>query len=209
MNVISQNTQEVSSWFDWQKSQNASGLAEKSTKENNKDLKTDKISDKQELTSQEKREVNSLRMRDEAVRNHERAHLQVAGRWANSGANYSFKRGPDNKLYAVAGEVNIDIGEGRTPDETIQKMQVIKRAALAPVDPSAQDKRVAARAASIEFQARMEKNQEAAKKLSEDLKYDETENKSKSEIENKTKNNQLYNDYLNTVFSGLHINKKA
>ena len=211
MNVISQNKQKFSSWIEWQKNQKEISPAEKSTEEINKNLKQDKTSDKLELTEQEKKEVTSLKMRDQSVRNHERAHLQAAGKWASSGASYSFKRGPDNKLYAVAGEVNIDISEERTPEETIEKMKVVKRAALAPADPSPQDKRVAAKAAAIEFRARMEKSQETAKKLSEKdesaNKYNETEKN--NEVEDKNKNNKLYDDYLNMVFSGLNIDKKA
>jgi hypothetical protein len=202
MNVISLNRQESSYWVDWQKNQNATSLADKSTTEkSNENFENGQVAGKSELTDEEKTHVESLRRRDEHVRSHERAHLQAAGRWANSGAHYSYERGPDNKLYAVSGEVNIDISEERTPDETIAKMRVIKRAALAPADPSAQDKQVAARAAAIEAQARMEKSQEAAKKFAEESKS--------SEAENKSKNNQLYNDYLDMVFSGQHINKKA
>jgi hypothetical protein len=201
MNVVNLNKQEVFRWVDWQKGQHASGLAEESTEKINKNIKEDKIADKLELTDEQKRELNSLRSSDQTVRNHERAHLQAAGRLASSGASYSYERGPDNRLYATSGEVNIDVSEGKTPDETIAKMRIVKRAALAPVDPSPQDKRVAARAAAIEQQARLEKTQEALKKLSEELK--------RSESDNKSNNNQLYNDYLNMVFSGQHINKKA
>ncbi|MEJ2153906.1 MAG: putative metalloprotease CJM1_0395 family protein [Desulfobacteraceae bacterium] len=47
-----------------------------------------------------------------------------------------------------------------SPDATIRKMQQIRRAALAPAQPSGTDRAVAAQAAQIEAQARMEKLQE-------------------------------------------------
>ena len=46
---------------------------------------------------------------------------------------------------------------GRTPDETIQRARQIRAAALAPADPSGQDRAVAAQATQMEQNARMEK----------------------------------------------------
>jgi hypothetical protein len=71
------------------------------------------------------------------------------------GATYQFVRGPDGRSYAVGGEVSIDVSEGNTPQETIRKAQQIRAAALAPQDPSAQDRAVAARATQMESQARI------------------------------------------------------
>lgn len=76
-----------------------------------------------------------------------------------SGASFSYQKGPDGVNYAVGGEVGISTAPGRTPDETIQRAQQIKSAALAPVDPSGQDRAVAAKATQMEQQAQMEKSQ--------------------------------------------------
>jgi len=59
-------------------------------------------------------------------------------------------------MYAVGGEVQIDVSPGRTPEETVRKADQIRRAALAPADPSAQDYRVAAQAAQMMAQAQQE-----------------------------------------------------
>ena len=70
------------------------------------------------------------------------------------GARFSYERGPDGRMYAVGGEVSIDVSPGRTPEETIQKAQAIRRAALSPADPSSQDRAVASKAAAMEADAR-------------------------------------------------------
>ena len=59
--------------------------------------------------------------------------------------------------YAVGGEVSIDSSpvEG-DPAATITKMEQVKRAALAPAEPSGQDRSVASSAAQAEAAARME-----------------------------------------------------
>ncbi|MGC8677083.1 MAG: putative metalloprotease CJM1_0395 family protein [Hydrogenobaculum sp.] len=59
--------------------------------------------------------------------------------------------GPNSKKYAVGGDVSIDVSPGPTPQDTIRKMERVIKAALAPVDPSAQDRAVAAQA-QIELQ---------------------------------------------------------
>lgn len=72
------------------------------------------------------------------------------------GADFDLVKGPDGRMYAVGGEVRIDVSPGRTPEETVRKAEQIRRAALAPVDPSAQDYRVAAQAAQMMAQAQQE-----------------------------------------------------
>ncbi|TVO53477.1 hypothetical protein FHP91_15750 [Denitromonas halophila] len=101
-------------------------------------------------------EVAALASTDRKVRSHEAAHLAAAGGLAQGGASFSTVRGPDGQMYAVGGEVGIDVSPGRTPDETIAKAQQIQRAALAPADPSSQDYRVAAIAAQLIQQAQRE-----------------------------------------------------
>ena len=74
------------------------------------------------------------------------------------GASYQYQSGPDGNMYAVGGEVGIDTSPAGSPEATIQKMQQIQRAALAPAQPSGTDRAVAAQAAQIEAQARMQKS---------------------------------------------------
>ncbi|MEW6218872.1 MAG: putative metalloprotease CJM1_0395 family protein [Thermodesulfobacteriota bacterium] len=98
----------------------------------------------QVLTAREQLAVASLRRRDTEVKAHERAHLAAAGGYATSSAHYQRVRGPDGRYYAVGGEVGIDTSAEGSPQRTIAKMLTIRRAALAPANPSAQDRRVAA-----------------------------------------------------------------
>lgn len=92
---------------------------------------------------------------DRQVRAHEQAH-QAAGAGLAGGASYQYRRGPDGRQYAVAGEVAISMARGRTPAETLARAEQVQAAALAPVDPSAQDRSVAAQAARMAQEARRE-----------------------------------------------------
>lgn len=107
------------------------------------------------LSPDEQRQVAVLKQTDRQVRLHEQAHM-AAGAGLIGGASYTYQAGPDNQRYAVAGEVSIDTAPGRTPEETIAKARQIRAAALAPADPSTQDRRVAATASQMEIQARQE-----------------------------------------------------
>lgn len=98
------------------------------------------------LNQAEKLLIAKLKRADTAVKAHELAHLSVAGPYATSGINFSYQRGPDGQRYAVGGEVQIDTTAEATPEATIAKMQVVRAAALAPADPSPQDRKVAAAA---------------------------------------------------------------
>jgi len=110
-----------------------------------------------ELTPEEKKQVEELRARDAAVRAHEMAHIMAGGQYIIRRANFSYVLGPDGRLYAVGGDVLIDTSPvPDDPEATIRKAQAVRRAALAPSDPSPQDLRVAAEATRMEFEARME-----------------------------------------------------
>ena len=130
--------------------------AENNTQNNDKNAGQKNIG---ELSLEEQRIVTELQAADTNVRAHEAAHM-AAGGGLTSPASYTYERGPDNKMYAVAGEVGISTGEGNTPQESLNKAQTIRRAALAPADPSPQDLKVAAQAASMEMSARAQIMQE-------------------------------------------------
>lgn len=103
--------------------------------------------------------IARLKARDTQVRQHEQAHLAAAGGLATSGASYTYQRGPDGVNYAVGGEVRIDTGPGRTPEDTIARAQAIIGAALAPADPSGADRAIAAQAQQMAAQARAQLQQ--------------------------------------------------
>nr|MBF0221138.1 hypothetical protein [Desulfobulbaceae bacterium] len=110
------------------------------------------------LTQSEKAILESLKKADQAVRVHEMAHLAAAGGLAKGGATFKMQKGPDGQSYAVGGEVQIDMSKGETPEITVQKMRTVRRAALAPADPSPQDQKVAAQATINIAQATQELN---------------------------------------------------
>ncbi|NQU69809.1 MAG: protein-glutamate O-methyltransferase [Rhodospirillales bacterium] len=116
-------------------------------------------SDKSDLSEEEQAQVQTLRRRDLEVRRHERAHAAAGGGVAGMPV-YEYVRGPDGKQYAVGGEVAINAGAAATPEATIQKMDQVIRAALAPADPSAQDIRVASQARQAKAEAVAQKNAE-------------------------------------------------
>lgn len=107
------------------------------------------------LTEEEQRIVRELRRRDAEVRRHERAHA-AAGGPVTGAPIYEFQRGPDGRFYAVDGEVRIDVSPESDPRATIAKMELVIRAALAPAEPSAQDRSVAAQAKQIKLEAERE-----------------------------------------------------
>ena len=116
----------------------------------------------------QQKEVDELEQTDREVKAHERAHMAAGAGLVMGGANYQYQRGPNGKMYAVGGEVKIDTSRERDPKDTIRKMQQVKRAALAPSQPSGQDRSVAARASQIEAEARIELLKENAERTKQD-----------------------------------------
>ena len=106
------------------------------------------------LTEKELRILESLKARDTKVRRHEMAHIAAGGQYITSGAHYQYEKGPDGNNYAVAGDVSIDTSPvPGDPEATIAKMHKVEQAALAPADPSPQDKKVAAESSFVAAKA--------------------------------------------------------
>lgn len=114
-----------------------------------------------ELTPEQEQQVAELKRRDAEVRAHESAHQVVGGPYAGS-ASYEYQRGPDGVNYAVGGEVPIDVSRENEPEQTITKMEQVKAAALAPAEPSSQDRAVAAQADATKAEAQQELRQSQA-----------------------------------------------
>ncbi len=110
----------------------------------------------EQLSEQEQAQVRELRTRDREVRAHEQAHKAAAGDLASGAPRYETETGPDGRPYAVGGEVSIQLREGRTPEETVSIARRAQRAAMAPAEPSAQDRSVAAQASQMAAQAQAE-----------------------------------------------------
>lgn len=123
-----------------------------------------------ELSLKDQATLASLKARDQAVRAHEGAHLAAAGGLARGGAAYTYERGPDGNTYAVGGEVSIDTSPvSGSPSATLAKARQIQAAALAPADPSAQDRAVAAAAAAMAAAASMELQKQLSPKATGQL----------------------------------------
>lgn len=102
-------------------------------------------------------ELKQLQARDREVRAHEQAHLAAAGQYAKGGASFSYTRGPDGRNYATGGEVGISTSAvSGDPEATLRKAEQVRRAALAPAEPSTQDLKVAAQATATASQARQD-----------------------------------------------------
>jgi hypothetical protein len=131
-----------------EKSQNSSGKSD--------------TSGSAKLSAEEQNQIKDLKARDQEVRTHEMAHMMVGGSLVRKGASYQYQTGPDGQRYAVGGEVSIDSSAvSGDPSATIRKMQQVKRAALAPAEPSSQDRAVASAAAKTEAAARQELMQQS------------------------------------------------
>ncbi|ABN61531.1 putative metalloprotease CJM1_0395 family protein [Shewanella baltica] len=110
--------------------------------------------------AQQQQQVDSLKARDSEVKAHEHAHATVGGQYAQS-PSFKYEKGADGQRYATDGEVQIDVSAvGGDPLATINKMKQVYAAAIAPVDPSSADIRVAAEA--------LQKMNEAKVKLAEE-----------------------------------------
>lgn len=114
----------------------------------------------QKAIEQHKAQVEALKSRDSEVKAHEHAHATVGGQYAQS-PSFKYEKGADGQRYATDGEVQIDVSIiPGDPIATINKMKQVYAAAMAPVDPSSADIRVAAEA--------LKKMNEARTKLAEE-----------------------------------------
>ena len=165
------------------------------------------------LTADQQKQIRQLQSTDEKVRSHEEAHMAAGGGLVRGGASFKYTTGPDGKQYAVAGEVSIDTSiDPNNPDSSIAKLERVKRAALAPMDPSSQDRSVAsdadAKIASLE-QQKAKKSSETALAQSENNQKVNEQFKQTISKENKI-TAQAYKSYIQNQFnysSGSIINK--
>ena len=101
--------------------------------------------------------LSRLRNRDSMVRTHEQSHLAAVDGYARGGPHYNYIMGPDGRLYAVSGSIDVDMSPvPGNPEATIRKARIIRRASLSPLEPSGQDIRLAAQAYRMEMEAQKE-----------------------------------------------------
>ncbi len=110
-----------------------------------------------QFSAAEKQVLRKLQARDIHVKTHEQQHMAAGGAHVRGGPTFQYTMGPDGKSYAVGGEVQLDVSPvPNNPEATIAKAQTIRRAALAPSDPSGADQAIAASATQMENNARLE-----------------------------------------------------
>jgi hypothetical protein len=123
---------------------------------------------RQELPKEQQQAIKELAARDREVKAHEAAH-KAAGGGLTGPASFSYTSGPDGKRYATGGEVSIDTSKvPGDPQATLIKANRIRTAALAPAEPSGQDRKVAAQASQMAADARAEMAQQQRKGNSDD-----------------------------------------
>jgi len=133
------------------------GEPEDTSQDQSQDESSDEANESNSRYSEsEQQKITELTQRDAEVIAHEMAHSATGGQYAGA-PNYSYETGPDGSKYAVSGEVSIDTSVvANDPQATLRKAQQIKAAALAPAEPSSQDRRVAAQADQMSQQARQD-----------------------------------------------------
>ncbi len=113
------------------------------------------------LSPEARQQLRELKQRDAEVRAHEGAHMAAGGAHVTGGADYTYQKGPDGRQYAIGGHVSIDASAvPGDPEATKEKARQVRRAALAPGEPSGQDRQVAARAAAREARAERDERRE-------------------------------------------------
>ncbi len=122
---------------------------------------TTPVADKKQEDPQVQQQVAQLKSIEVKVKAHEAAHKAAGGAMTGS-ISYTYTRGPDGKNYVTGGEVPITVSPGKTPQETISRMQQVIQAALAPADPSPQDRAVAGQATQQLQKAQQERSSAAA-----------------------------------------------
>lgn len=99
------------------------------------------------LSAEEKRIIAELQARDREVRNEEQRHAATAGQFGGE-PQYTYRRGPDGKMYAVEGKVPIRLGNaGGTPEEQEKALRRVQAAAVSVQSPSSGDMAAVAGAA--------------------------------------------------------------
>ena len=115
--------------------------------------------------------IQELKARDAEVRAHELKHLASAGQYASGGIVYDYQTGPDGRLYAVGGHVNVNTGSiSGNPEASLQKARTLRATAMSVSEPSSADSAVAQNAAQMERDAMSEiaeENQNASQSSAE------------------------------------------
>jgi hypothetical protein len=73
------------------------------------------------------RVLQKFKQKDNEIRRHEASHSQILGQKVS----YKYQIGPDGKMYAVGGETVLDTSLPQDPNNALNKIEQIKKAATA------------------------------------------------------------------------------
>lgn len=185
--------------------QHSLGTEKEPLEENKETGKTDTDESQQQAFKEFSREdqvkIQRLKSRDLEVKAHEQAHLSAAGVLAIGGASFIYTKGPNGVRYATGGEVSIDTSKVEDdPFATIRKADAIRRAALAPANPSSQDQLVASNATSMAEIARTDLIQ-LAQEEKQILKEAKDSGEEQEGEEDTPENNKNFDTHANSVSS--------
>jgi len=107
-----------------------------------------------EQDSSEQRVIEQLKARDREVRQHEASHSTNPELVKIGAASFDYTIGPDGKAYATGGKVTLSTGGAGTPEEALRKAEALKKAAMAPGEPSSKDFQAMNAAVAMEMEAR-------------------------------------------------------
>jgi hypothetical protein len=123
-----------------------------------------------DMTLEQANELKRIQGKADKVVSHEGAHAMVGGTLMLGGPAFQYELGPDGEVYEASGQSRIDMSPlAGNPQATIFKMQHVKRAAMAPLNPSGADRVVASQADQIENQARNQLKSVAEKVVEQNL----------------------------------------
>jgi hypothetical protein len=126
------------------------------------------------LTANERSKLAQLRMKDAAVRSQQFSQIAVAGSLA-SGTNTEFTSGPDGRLYATGGKIEVDTNPGSTPLESLSRASRLRRissTSVAVIAAQIRQENVAVQAAQIEISARSEMNSRMLYNVTNDVEFE-------------------------------------
>ncbi len=173
------------------------------TRSESNEMVQGKTADGLTMSEEEAKEIEKLKEQDREVHAHEQAHKSAGGQYVTGGPQYEYRTGPDGKRYAVGGSVSIDTSPVKgDPDATIRKMQTVQRAALAPANPSAQDRRVAAVAARQMQQAMQQKLKETSQSNTDNT-TEKIENDAETQDDGNVETRHTTDKHNDVVVTGL------
>lgn len=127
-------------------------------------------------------DIQRSRSWEASVIQHERAHMHTGGEFAGA-ASYVYSKGADGKTYVTGGEVSMKVPAGGDLEQLKYALERVKRAAMAPANPSPQDMQTAAMAATRQAAVNQEIVRKKATEAYEKQKLEKPESAEVAKVE--------------------------